>query len=697
MTTTLATAIGATATALSAGLAAATLWRSRHSLAHRALFAGLLAIAVEGVLAMAAADATSTADAVAWERWRVFATSALPGAWLVFALTFGRRDPRRFLRGRPWVWALAGLPLVLGGPLGAFTFSSAVRSEGAWRLSLDLVGMLLHVCVLVGLAFVLIELERTFRASSGAIRWQIKFVVLGLAVLFATRIYSVSQALLFRSVDTSLHVLDAIGVAFGLMIVALGVARTRLLDFDVYLSPTALYRSIAALLIATYLLVVGVLAQVLREFGSGHGMPLAAFLVLLALVGLAVPAFSDNFRRSTRRFISRNLRRPHYDYRREWMAFTDRTTSVLDLNALCAAVARVVSETVGTPSVSVWLSNDPKGSPVLGGSTAFTAEQGRALVAGDPDAEALFRALLAREEPLDLQGAGLPIPGRAEAGLLSEARYSVALAAGGERLGIMTLSERGGGYALTDEDLDLVRTLAKQAAAAASNLRLTTRLMKAREMETFQHLSAFFIHDLKNLASRLSLTMQNAPRHLDDPEFRRDMLSTVSLTVAEIEQTCSRLWPLSGRLELRRRPADLNAVVGATLQELNGAIGAVVKKDLAPLPATAIDPDQIQKVLVNLVLNANDAAGTDGEIRVSTAERDGCVLITVADNGCGMPREFVERSLFEPFSTTKRNGLGIGLFHSRKIVEAHQGRIEVETSEGAGSTFRVVLPAGASS
>jgi putative PEP-CTERM system histidine kinase len=695
MTTALSTAIQVIAAALSAGLAAATLWRNRHSLAHRALFGGLMVLTADRMLVIAAGDATSLTAALAWERGRVAAMSALPVAWLVFGLTFGRRDPHTFLRGRRWIWTLTALPLVLAGPLGAFVFSSGARSDGAWRLSLGLVGVLLYLSVLVGLALVLVELERTFRASSGAIRWQIKFVVLGLAVLFATRIYTSSQALLFRSVDTSWHVLDAMGIAFGLTIVAVGVARTRLLDFDVYLSPTALYRSVAALLIATYLLLVGVLAQVLRQIGGGHGMPLAAFLVLLALVGLAVPAFSDNLRRSTRRFISRNLRRPHYDYRREWMAFTDRTTSVVDLNALCAAVARVVSETVGTPSVSVWLSDDAKGSPMLAGSTAFTAEQGRALVAGDPDAEAVFRTLVRQEEPLDLHGARLPFPAGAASGLLSEARYSVALAAGGERLGIMTLSERGGGHALDDEDLDLVRTLARQAAAAASNLRLTTRLMKAREMEAFQHLSAFFIHDLKNLASRLSLTMQNAPRHLDDPEFRKDMLSTVSLTVAEIEQTCSRLWPLSGRLELRRRPVDLNAVVGATLQELNGAIGAAVKQDLVPLPATAIDPEQIQKVLVNLVLNASDAAGAGGEIRVGTAQAEGCVLLTVSDNGCGMSREFVERSLFEPFSTTKRNGLGIGLFHSRKIVEAHQGRIEVESVEGAGSTFRVVLPAGA--
>ena len=97
-------------------------------------------------------------------------------------------------------------------------------------------------------------------------------------------------------------------------------------------------------------------------------------------------------------------------------------------------------------------------------------------------------------------------------------------------------------------------------------------------------------------------------------------------------------------------------------------------------------------MVTNLVMNARDAVNNRGEIRVETDQRNGWVVLVIADNGCGMSPEFVSRSLFRPFQTTKKKGLGIGLFHIKMIVNAHRGRIEVESQTGKGTTFRVLLP-----
>ena len=86
--------------------------------------------------------------------------------------------------------------------------------------------------------------------------------------------------------------------------------------------------------------------------------------------------------------------------------------------------------------------------------------------------------------------------------------------------------------------------------------------------------------------------------------------------------------------------------------------------------------------------------GQDGEIVVSTGARDGWVELSVKDNGCGITKEFMDQFLFRPFRTTKTQGTGIGLFQSKMIVEAHNGIIEVDSREGQGSTFRVLLPVG---
>ncbi len=95
------------------------------------------------------------------------------------------------------------------------------------------------------------------------------------------------------------------------------------------------------------------------------------------------------------------------------------------------------------------------------------------------------------------------------------------------------------------------------------------------------------------------------------------------------------------------------------------------------------------------MLNAHDAVNGQGKIFVATSASDSHLVFSVTDNGPGMSREYIEQSLFRPFKSTKKRGMGIGLFHSKMIVEAHQGRIEVVSEEGKGSTFRVILPVSA--
>ena len=104
------------------------------------------------------------------------------------------------------------------------------------------------------------------------------------------------------------------------------------------------------------------------------------------------------------------------------------------------------------------------------------------------------------------------------------------------------------------------------------------------------------------------------------------------------------------------------------------------------------DREQIQSVVTNLVVNAREALGPEGSIHVQTEQVGGTVVLTVGDNGCGMSKAFLNDGLFLPFQSTKKEGLGIGMFQSRLIVEAHGGSIRVESEVGKGSTFQVSLP-----
>jgi putative PEP-CTERM system histidine kinase len=224
------------------------------------------------------------------------------------------------------------------------------------------------------------------------------------------------------------------------------------------------------------------------------------------------------------------------------------------------------------------------------------------------------------------------------------------------------------------------------------NHRLASEVAQARELEAFRTMSVFFVHDLKNAAASLNLMLRNLPVHFNDPAFREDALRGIGNTAGRIDEMIARLSALRERPKFTAVKADLNQVVSEALDRVDGSPNVQLTREFHPLPAVSVDSEQIQNVVTNLVLNARDALGLDGRIEVRTEHRDGRVVLSVTDNGCGMNQAFVQDSLFRPFQSTKKRGLGIGLFQSRAIVQAHGGAIHVQSEVGKGTTFLVSLP-----
>jgi signal transduction histidine kinase len=105
-----------------------------------------------------------------------------------------------------------------------------------------------------------------------------------------------------------------------------------------------------------------------------------------------------------------------------------------------------------------------------------------------------------------------------------------------------------------------------------------------------------------------------------------------------------------------------------------------------------VDRGEIQKVVMNLLLNGIESSEPGLPVHVEVGDGDNGVCIRVTDQGCGMSAPFIQKELFVPFHSTKPSGLGIGLFQCRQIIQGHNGRIDVESTPGAGSVFTVWLP-----
>jgi signal transduction histidine kinase len=211
-------------------------------------------------------------------------------------------------------------------------------------------------------------------------------------------------------------------------------------------------------------------------------------------------------------------------------------------------------------------------------------------------------------------------------------------------------------------------------------------------MQAFQTMATFFVHDLKNTAWTLSLLLENLRIHFDDPQFRDEAVRSVSKSVGRINDLIGRISSLRSELRLNRATTDLNDVVEGALKELAGMTDVSLVKTLAPLPQLEVDREQMHTVIVNLLVNAREASGAGGRITIGSARQNGDAIVSVRDNGCGLAPEFLKNQLFKPFQPTKKKGIGIGMFQSKMIVEAHGGRIEVDSKPGEGTTFRILLP-----
>ena len=627
--------------------------------------------------------------------------SFFPGIWLYFSLTYGRGNQRVFVKH--WRWLLGAfflVPLSLGIFLNKFLMLPAVEIKaGHWLLGLGLPGFLLNLLLLVSMVLVAMNLERTFRASVGTMRWRIKFMILGLIVLFAVRFYTSSQTLILKAIDPDLLVVDAGALLVGGILIFRSLFRAGHFDMDVYPSLTVLQSSLTVLLAGIYLVIIGVFAKLVTYFkiGGDESFTAKAFMILAALVALTILLLSDRVRLYTNRFISRHFQRPLYDYRTVWRKFTEATASCVKQMDLCQAAVKSVTDIFQALSVTIWLVDDKKEQLVFAASTFLSEARAENLRPKKNELAEVIKALQSQNEPVDIDDSKAnwaTILQRCHPEEFHKGghRICVPMVVGEEMIGFMILGDRVGGLPFLWQDFDLLKCIGDQLAAGLLNTRLSQKLLQAKELEAFQTMSAFFVHDLKNTANTLNLMLQNLPVHFDDPAFRADALRGVAKTVTHINRLIGRLSSIRHELQIKPVPSDLNELVAKALAGWEEVAGINLTKDLPPLPPVKFDADQMFKVATNLIFNAREAVAKSGQVHIATSQSNGWVILAVTDNGCGMSQEFISRSLFRPFQTTKKNGLGIGMFQSKMIVEAHQGKIEVESEPGHGATFRIYLP-----
>ena len=609
------------------------------------------------------------------------------GGWYAFLLLLNERPRGEAVVGEPrrttWLVPVAAALVALG-----------LVAQVGIGLSLTAFGDPGRLALFDGLAltvFGLVLLEQLFRNLSEDSRWSMKPLCLGLAGAFVFDLYLFADALLFNRIDADAWSVRGLVHALVFPLVLVSTMRNRNWTFGIALSQRIVFHSAALMATGSYLLFAAAAGYYVRYFGGNWGRALQLALMFAAFLGLAAMAFSGSIRAKLRVIVSKHFFSYRYDYRDEWLRFTQALSAQGGQQELGQNVIKGLADLLESPAGSLWLRDAP------GRHFTHAARWNMAADAGvEPSGSEFIRFLSEtgwvvnleefRSSPERYRGLRLP-PWLSE---LSNAWLIIPLANGGELIGFVVLATARARIDVNWEVNDLLKTAARQAATFLGQMQATEALLEARKFDAFNRMSAFVVHDLKNIVAQLSLMIKNAERHRDNPEFQRDMLMTVEHSVERMKQLMMQLREGTTPVEAPHG-VDLAAVI-SRVQRAKSSQQPVPEIRLEGRVAAKGHEDRLERVIGHLVQNAIDATGENGRVWITLSEEDGHALVEVGDTGHGMTPDFVRERLFKPFQTTKATGMGIGAYESFQYVQELGGRVQVDSTPNVGTQVRLLLP-----
>lgn len=607
-------------------------------------------------------------------------------AWFVFLLKLlepaaGHNSAyRRFLR-----WALPA-SVAYGLLLLVAEWLSSALLAPLPAMTARLSG---HVFLaIIGLSII----EQLYRNTSSGHRWATKYLFIGAGGIFAYDLYLYADALLFRGIDRQLW--DARGIVnlAAVPLLAVTAARNRDWSINIFVSRDIVLYTSAILGGGLYLLVMAAAGYYLRQYGGEWGEILRMLFLSLAVALLAVVLFSGQFRARLRVFLGKHFYTNKYDYRREWLRLTGALDASVQGRESFESAIRVMAQPVEARAGLLWLADG------RGGFENAAAWNMEAVSDREPSDSGLIRYLSKKSYVINLaeldtrpnEYEGLDLPAwldQAGQGWLVVPLFGIA-----DLMGFVVLAKPLVKRSINWEDRDLLLTAARQVSSHLAVLQTSEALAQARQFEVFNRLSAYMVHDLKNIAAELELVAKNATRHKDNPEFVEDALDTVAVASRDIQR-------LLDQLRGKRVPVEKRVLVdlGALVKEV---VGRTQQQMPAPRLVTAgpacqviAERSRLENVLTHLVENAQQATARDGLVELSVYKRESMGIVEIRDNGQGMTPDFIRDRLFRPFDTTKGNaGMGIGMYESREFIRQLGGEIRVKSESGKGTCIAIDIP-----
>lgn len=608
--------------------------------------------------------------------------SARQWAWMLFIAACLRNQFSSFFSfiQRPVTLAIMLLPTVI--------LVSAVFEllPSTWQFSLHTLSALQA----------LVLLEIVYRQSDKE-KWAFKPLVLYLGALSLFDFVTYANATMVNQLSWNFFAARGYIYVALLPFLVLAIRRIQHWGIDIFVSRDVVLHSTLLLVAGLYLMAMAMLGYVVKFIGGSWSLPVQVALVLISVVLLVSLFMSHQFRNTIKVFITKHFYANQYDYRQEWVKLTKRLANhdqstgnvyQIALDAYLASIGyaqgcickvignrtEIVAFTSGEVELDreAFLANLP---PII----TFCEQKHWVIDFDELKAKPeLYEEMPHRENYMGKFVYQLAVP-----------MYQHDVLWGIVFMRALEPDKRS----LNWELRDYLSALTDQIANFVFHTESSKALAENAQFAAFNRMSAFVVHDLKNVLAQINLILSNAQQHKSNPEFIEDTFETLEHTQDRMDKMLKQL--TNKKVEAKQSVKTTDIV--EALQEL------ISQKCCAQKPhpelltersvSIKIDTEKFVNVMYHLISNAQQATDEGGKVTVDVKRLDNQVQISIEDDGTGMSESFIEHRLFKPFDTTKGNaGMGIGAYDAKQFIDECGGNIIVNSELGIGTTFIVLLP-----
>jgi len=545
--------------------------------------------------------------------------------------------------------------------------------------------------------FGLILLEQLYRNTPINLRANLKFLWIGLTALFLVDLIVYSKSLLFVKLDFTLW--QTRGFINSLIVPLLAISANRLVinnNSQSFSTPRKIVFYTTSLLgCGIYLILITLAGFYIKNANAVWGEVAQTLFIFLSILVLAISFTSAKIRALLKIYFSKHFFHYSYDYREEWLKISRALAKLESLEELKIFIINTLANLVESNGGGLWLKDQH-------GHYFLAAEQNLQLLPQEfehlQNSEVLPQYLSRKQWVVDFfELAHTPeiyddidlSPWRFEG---SEAWVIVPLFHLNHLEAFVVLTQAKVPRKLNWEDHDLLKNVGMQLANALVLNKASEELANNRQFETYHRLSAYLVHDLKNMVAQISLIVKNAERHKHNPEFFDDTIDTLNNVAKKMHHIVE---------QLKQGEPSISS---KSLVNLTHIVHSIAEQHLGSPPIQLLCSDidifvqadkiKLSNVLTNLIQNAQDATcQPDGWVKLELSYQQDYAVIKIIDNGIGMDQKFIAERLFRPFDTTKGNaGMGIGAYEARDYILKQGGQLKVDSQPQQGSTFTILLP-----